>query len=95
VVGGGGMEDCLAGESLTENDMMGEEEGCWLPLEAVWVVFPLELNAMCKTQVSTSQSHDISVTQYALIGRSLTVFINKSLDVVLQDSVGQTKHNST
>lgn len=48
MVGGGGVEDCLAGESLTENDMMGEEEGCWLPLEAVWVVFPLELNAMCK-----------------------------------------------
>ena len=56
MVGGGGVEDCLVGESLTENDMMGEEEGCWLPLEAVWVVFPLELNAMCKTQVSTLQS---------------------------------------
>lgn len=62
MVGGGGVEDCLAGERLTENDMMGEEEGCWLPLESVWVVFPLELNAMCRTQVSTSQSHNISHT---------------------------------
>ena len=43
---GGGVEDCLVEESLTENNVTGEEEGCWLPLEAVGVAFPLESNSM-------------------------------------------------